>query len=1124
MDNGNQHRNPVRFVIFILTVTLTIVAFVALQPFQAAGGASSAVATYSHGVLHLTIPYHAARAGAGQLTMEVLDPEDNVLGHAERHVEVARGQGRWQDEIKLEKPLPLDDLVWHRVHYRFEYDDHKTAGLEGAESISQVLRTPVIHILGQQAYLTGGLAAVRVIVTDSRNEVIAGRGAVRIEFLAAADKPRLLFTGQLNRRGTTEAQFRFPAGLVGSYQLRYVVDTPIGSTEFTQAVRLEDKVSILLTAEKPIYQPGQTIHARALALDRSDHEAAANHKLTFELEDSRGNKVFKKATATDQFGVASAEFGLADEVNLGTYHLRALMGDAESPTNTAEIALNVERYVLPKFKVAVEFSENGKTQKRGYQPGDHVTGTVRAHYFFGKPVDGAEISIKASAMDVEVSEVASAQGKTDTDGSYRFDLHLPKYFAGRPLSHGAARVLIEATVKDSAGHAETRGEPITVSESPLLITAVPEGGTLVPNLENQVFVLTSYPDGTPAKADLLIHARGNTDQRVASDDGGVAVARIKPGDGTETLEIEATDQEGNHASSNVQLQAREGEDQILLRTERAVYRAGDRIELKVFSTKTRGAAYVDIVKEGQTVLTRDLEIKNGQAKLSLTATPEMAGTVDFSAYLFGRDARPVGDHRLIFVQPADELKIEAVADAAVYKPGGEARIRFRVTNSHGEGVHAALGLQVVDEAVFALAEKQPGFAKVFFYLEQEVMKPRYEIHSIGMPDIVEPVEKSQVEQRDRAARALFSATEIVSPNKFEAEFGKDVPMAKYGVYAQRYQARFQKQANDLAKKLSQAYAENPKAVDPPRIYAKLAQSGGAEFRDAWGTSLTLEHVSWDAKKTYYLLRSAGPDRQLNTSDDMQTYLLFQRKWVAGPPGPGSTKISVNIEHDRGPFNGRTEIVGTVTDPSGAMVVGASVELRNVSSGKIRSAITNAAGQFSLSAVPAGDYVVQVSMAGFKIASGEFTLHARDRAALSATLSVGQVSEAIAVAGASVMVETESAMLARAPMPAGVPGGVVGGVIGGIGTGASAGMKELPLNGRNVMDLKAVNGAILAKDESGSPSAHVRSYFPEALYINPEIITDKDGRASIVIPMADSITTWRMAMIASTQHGALGTST
>jgi len=101
------------------------------------------------------------------------------------------------------------------------------------------------------------------------------------------------------------------------------------------------------------------------------------------------------------------------------------------------------------------------------------------------------------------------------------------------------------------------------------------------------------------------------------------------------------------------------------------------------------------VKEGQTILTRDLDIENGQAELTLAATPELAGTVDFNAYLFGRDARPVGDHRLVFVQPADELKIEATTNAAVYKPGGEARVRFRVTNAKGQGVSAALGLQVV---------------------------------------------------------------------------------------------------------------------------------------------------------------------------------------------------------------------------------------------------------------------------------------------------------------------------------------------------------------------------------------------------------------------------------------------
>src|SRR5439155_12642292 len=126
-------------------------------------------------------------------------------------------------------------------------------------------------------------------------------------------------------------------------------------------------------------------------------------------------------------------------------------------------------------------------------------------------------------------------------------------------------------------------------------------------LENQVFILTSYPDGTPAGTNLKVHTVGNPDQNASTDDGGVAVVRINAGAGAKTLEVDATDKQGNHASSSVQLQAREGLDQILLRTERAVYRAGERIQLRVFSTQKRGTAYVDIVKEGQTVLTKDLD-------------------------------------------------------------------------------------------------------------------------------------------------------------------------------------------------------------------------------------------------------------------------------------------------------------------------------------------------------------------------------------------------------------------------------------------------------------------------------------------------------------------------------------
>ena len=695
-------RSLLDFPLFAAVLLLAAAALLFDSPAQT----QQLAATYKHGSLSVTIPYTASEEGSGRLTLDTLDPEDHSLGRVERHIEIREGSGVWQQTIALANALPFEEILWQRVRYRFEYDNGAQPAIEGIESVSQMIRRPVVHILGDKEYIAGSQAAIRVIVSEASSN-LAQTGTLRVDLLDPNEKAdpeaRPLFSGNLNRRGTVEANFRFPAGLTGSYQLRFSVDTPIGAAEYTQPVQLEDKASILLTTEKPIYQPGQTIHVRALAMDRAAGHAVTDRELTFEVEDSRGNKVFRKGTETDKFGIASAEFALADEVNLGTYHLRALMGEPQAPANSAEIALQVERYVLPKFKVAIDFTEKDNKPKRDYRPGDHVTGTVRANYFFGKPVDHAEITVKASSMDVTVFNAAIVTGKTDSDGAYRFDLKLPGYFAGGPLSQGAARALIEATVRDAAEHGETRGEPITICESPLLITAIPEGGTLVPNIENEIFLLASYPDGSPATATLTVHPpqrRGHIpyigeewprDLQLSTGSSGVALFRVNPASGIESLSIEADDHRGNRFTSTVPLETRAGTDQVLLHTNRAVFKAGERIQLKVLSTRTNGSAYIDIVKNGQTILTRDLDLDCGRAELSLNATPEMTGTLDIDAYVFGRDAEPIADHRLVFVQPADELRIETTADQTEYKPGADARIRFHVTNARGEGVHAALG-------------------------------------------------------------------------------------------------------------------------------------------------------------------------------------------------------------------------------------------------------------------------------------------------------------------------------------------------------------------------------------------------------------------------------------------------
>jgi hypothetical protein len=134
VSKGELRPNNLR--LFWIAAVLAACGIVILfaEPFETAGG-KTAVVTYTRGVLHVTIPFHAVHSGDGKLTVEVLDPEDKVLGHAETQIAIDKGYGRWQEGIRLDKALGIDDLVWHRVRYRYEYDGGKAAVLEGTAGL-----------------------------------------------------------------------------------------------------------------------------------------------------------------------------------------------------------------------------------------------------------------------------------------------------------------------------------------------------------------------------------------------------------------------------------------------------------------------------------------------------------------------------------------------------------------------------------------------------------------------------------------------------------------------------------------------------------------------------------------------------------------------------------------------------------------------------------------------------------------------------------------------------------------------------------------------------------------------------------------------------------------------------
>ncbi len=138
------------------------------------------------------------------------------------------------------------------------------------------------------------------------------------------------------------------------------------------------------------------------------------------------------------------------------------------------------------------------------------------------------------------------------------------------------------------------------------------------------------------------------------------------------------------------------------------------------------------------------------------------------------------------------------------------------------------------------------------------------------------------------------------------------------------------------------------------------------------------------------------------------------------------------------------VSGTVLDPTGANVPGASVTALNTKTGVSTAVKTNAGGIFQFSALPPGDYRLTAEMSGFKkLVLNEQTLRVGDRVTVDMTLEVGQVADSV-----EVVAESETALSYVTTS--------VGGVING------QRVQDLPVTSRNAMDLvlsqAGVNGA------------------------------------------------------------------
>jgi hypothetical protein len=138
------------------------------------------------------------------------------------------------------------------------------------------------------------------------------------------------------------------------------------------------------------------------------------------------------------------------------------------------------------------------------------------------------------------------------------------------------------------------------------------------------------------------------------------------------------------------------------------------------------------------------------------------------------------------------------------------------------------------------------------------------------------------------------------------------------------------------------------------------------------------------------------------------------------------------------------IRGAVTDPTGAIIQGAKVTVKNEDTGLTRSGTTTSAGIYSFAELPVGSYRVEVEHPGFKSeVRSKITLNVADARAVDIQLTTGDVSEVVNVEVPAVAVKT------------------VGADVSGLVTGPE--VRALPLNGRNFMQLTVLQPGVTGID-------------------------------------------------------------
>jgi len=322
--------------------------------------------------------------------------------------------------------------------------------------------------------------------------------------------------------GWGSCELTLPPLTDGDHALHVTIDTPLDDVELSLDLPLYEPARVHVLTDRPLYEGGQTVRFRALALADDGLRPLPDRPGRFKVFDPSRQLVLDEDANTGPWGVAASSLPLAPEPREGTWTVRYETGD-----ELAEAQVVVAPFELPSFTV------DAAADAAWYGPGDTVRLTGQVIYTSGAPVAQARVVARWSTVGAwpppnawtEPQEVISG-----ADG--RFELALGEV----PLDlQGRVTMSAVLQVTDPAGETAQGAGRAVLSADPIRVDAVSElSEGLVSGYPNRVYLRASTPDGRPlANRDLMVKRAWDPrdpGEVARTDASGVAELVLDPGE------------------------------------------------------------------------------------------------------------------------------------------------------------------------------------------------------------------------------------------------------------------------------------------------------------------------------------------------------------------------------------------------------------------------------------------------------------------------------------------------------------------------------------------------------------------------------------------------------------------